>query len=170
MNDDITDKIAPAAAATTAKEPTVQNENNSKQAATVVVTTTVAKDPAPTATPKEAPATASADGTELPSPAGMPPAPAAAPVEPAEAAPTPRPDENTEKKETFEDIHEGLEKNLRNLNDKTEEYQDKLLEATVCLDQAFASFLELQGKSFDVSDKLVKGATKFDAFFDSLAL
>ena len=64
--------------------------------------------------------------------------------------------------ESFADIHQMFERNLRDWSDGTENYEEKLLGATVCLDQAMAMFLGVLGESMDTADKMEELKLSFE--------
>lgn len=66
---------------------------------------------------------------------------------------SPRLVENTNK-EAFADIHDAFERNMRDWSDGSENYEEKLLDATVSLDQCMALFLGVLGQTVDAADKM----------------
>jgi len=71
----------------------------------------------------------------------------------AAVTPSARLEENT-KGEAFADINEEYVGNLRDFQDLTVSYQEKLLDATITLDETISTLLKAQGESYDLADSL----------------
>lgn len=140
----------PTPAAATTKEP--------------IAVPTATKENVPTQDPSSANPPVSAATTNPPPPAltgtdngtsarSSPTAVAVPPRPTAAVTPSARLEENT-KGEAFADINEEYVGNLRDFQDLTVSYQEKLLDATITLDETISTLLKAQGESYDLADSL----------------
>lgn len=81
---------------------------------------------------------------------------------PSTVTPTMCLDQNNDK-DDFTRAHDDCMRNIRDFNDLKGNYEEKLLEATVSLDQAMAAMLKVQADKIDLSDAMNAMKSTLDA-------